>query len=294
MHLEGLTAIGPRVAGSEGAERAREYLRGQLEAIGAEVIEHRLEIQREGEEQPVELVHLTGVLAGDSPDVFMLAAPYDTFPMENFEFVGANSGASGPALLLELGRVLSAAKRTYTIWLSFLDGEALPKTVGGSQPGYLGSRALAAELAEQGRLPQIRLGFFFDQVADPDLRIARDLRSHRAYREMLWSVAAEVGRGEAFPASAGFESPKASHHAFLEKKLHRVVAIVDNRHGGAEEPGIFWHSEDDDLAHASPESLSAVGEVTVEALMRIQERLLKIDRVARPRTPEPPAAPGSE
>ena len=79
-----LVGFGPRVTGSEGAEQARAYIRGELEAMGAEVIERRLEISG-ADGAPLEAVHLTGVLAGASDDVFMLAAPYDTFPFESFE-----------------------------------------------------------------------------------------------------------------------------------------------------------------------------------------------------------------
>lgn len=283
-----LVGFGPRVTGSEGAEQARAYIRGELEAMGAEVIERRLEISGPDGE-PLEAVHLTGVLAGASDDIFMLAAPYDTFPFESFEHVGANSGASGPAVVLELGRVFAVRSRPYTIWLTFMDGDALPATAGETVSARSGSRSLAAAMAEDETLSRIRVAFFFDQVADRDLTIARDLRSHRPYRELAWTSAHAIGHGEAFPASGGFESPDASHRAFLSQNLRRVVAIVDSRYGGDEPPGLYWHSEDDTLEHCSADSLAIVGTVSMETLQRIEERLSKIDRFVNP-----PAAPGSE
>ena len=40
------------------------------------------------------------------------------------EYVGANEGASGAALLLELARVIAEKPLPYTTWIVFLDGEA--------------------------------------------------------------------------------------------------------------------------------------------------------------------------
>jgi glutaminyl-peptide cyclotransferase len=286
-HLERLVKIGPRVSGTEGAEKTRAYLREQLEAIGAQVVEERTQVSR-AKGEPVELVHLIGILPGKSSDIFMLASHYDTFPSDSFENLGANNGGSGTALLLEMGRVLAGRERPYTVWLTFIDGDDLPAHEGATEPSFVGSRALAASLAGEGKLSQVRVAFFFDQVADPDLSIARDLRSHRAYRELVWQSAREIGRGDAFPPSSGFESPPSSHRAFLAQNLRRVVAIVDNHFGGAESPGLYWMSEDDDLEHCSAKSLGTVGAVTVEALDRIEARLTKIDRFVNP-----PAAPVS-
>ena len=204
-HLEALVALGPRVNGTAGAASARDYLRKQLVAIGALVVEQRFEaIGVEGE--PLEIVHLTGVLPGASSDVFLLAAAYDTTPFDTFRFVGANDGASGPALLLELGRVLADRPRRYTVWLTFLDGDSMHEarvaTQGAEDRAFAGSRALARQLADEGRLSRIRLAVYYNQVADRDLSIERDLRSHRIYREIFWQSARSLDQTAAFRRTA--------------------------------------------------------------------------------------------
>ena len=172
----------------------------------------------------------------------MLAAPYDTAEVGSFRFVGANGGASGPATLLEMGKILASQPRPYTVWLTFLDGDALPTADATHFPG---SERLAKQWADDGVLDRVRFAVFFDRVADADLTIARDLWSHSVYRDLFWEAADRMGHAEQFPIDRGFESPATGHRAFLDQRLRRVVALVDNRYGAGEPPGSYWRSEDD-------------------------------------------------
>ena len=90
-----------------------------------------------------------------------------------------------------------------------------------------------------------------------------------------------LGHAAEFARDRGFESPATGHRAFLDQRLRRVVALVDNRYGAGDPPGSYWRSEDDTLRHCSRESLVKVGQVALEALARIGRRLEKIDRFAR-------------
>ncbi len=287
-HLEALTKLGPRVAGTDGAEAARQYIRAQLEELGLEVKENAYEVKIGNADEPLRLVHLTAIVPGESPDVFLLAAPYDTQHFDSFRFVGANEGGSGPALLLELARVLSTRGLPYTVWLTFLDGEAEFDDGSGGVAELVGSYAFALELSALGVLPRIRLAVVLNQVADADLVIARDLYSYTRYRETFWSVAEDLGRAEAFPPNADFETPNAAHRSLREQGLRRVVAIVDTRYGGDEVPGVYWRTEDDDLDHCSAESLETVGLVTLETLDVLSQQLSTIDRFARSPLAEAP------
>jgi Zn-dependent M28 family amino/carboxypeptidase len=243
---------------------------------------------------PLELVSLVAEIRGESPQRFVLAAGYDTRRFEQFPFVGANDGASGPALLLELARVIQAHPLPYTTWIVFLDGEA-PVGAGAEAPPPTGSQALAQELLAQGAAAPVRLVVTFQQVGDAELRVARDLRSHRLFREEFWLAAARLGRNEAFRTDDAFESPPGSHLAFIAAGFRGVVQVTDSSYGGEVPPGAWANSEDDTPERCSPRSLEAVGAVTLEALDRIAGRLAKIDRFTRPGAaagvPQAPAEP---
>ena len=280
QHLEALTAIGPRPAGSEGGRQARAHLRGALEALDLEVHEQRLTRTPQAGGPPLEVVNLVGVIPGSLPGLFVLAAPYDTRRFESFRFIGANDGGSGAALLLELARMLAANPLPYTTWIVFLDGEALPRGPGDPGPGRHGSRMLARRLVELDAIPAVRLLVVFNRVGDADLRIARDLLSHRAYREEFWRAAKRLDLGASFSPTSPYDSVVASHVPLAQAGVRSVVAIVDTSFGGGAPPGAYADSEDDDLAHCAPESLDSVGRVSIEALDTIARRLVKIDHFA--------------
>jgi glutaminyl-peptide cyclotransferase len=308
--LGALAEIGPRVMGTEGVRRAGDYILGELTKLELEVIEQDIKVRRGGQEQegeqeqePLALRNIAAKIPGSSSDTFLLVAPYDTRRYESFRFLGVNDGGSGAALLLEIARVLAADPLPYTTWLVFLDGEAplAPGNVPVAPPSHFGSRALAKQLHAEGVLAGVRLALVLNRVCDADLRVARDLLSHRIYREEFWRAAARLGRSDAFPPGASFESPVASHHALAAVGLRRVVALVDTSFGGDEPPGLYAGTEDDDLEHCSADSLEAVGKVALEALDKISQRLAKIDRfVASPLegpgelTFELPAAPAAD
>jgi Peptidase family M28 len=280
--LEALREIGPRVAGTRGARAARDYLRKALEAAGAKPEEVVTRVELEGL-PPFDLTHVVAELPGDSPQRFVLVAPYDSSRIDGIAYAGVNDGASGAALVLELARVFAAHPLPYTTQVIFLDGEG---RLGRGGPALadrreLGSRALAAQMDEAGALAGIRLLVSFNRVCDADLHIARDLGSHRIYREEFWKAASRLGYTKAFRPGDTFQSLMASHVAFRDRGVRASLAIEDTALGGDEPSGVYDDSAEDDLGHCSIESLKTVGLVSLAALDRIADRLVKIDRFAR-------------
>jgi hypothetical protein len=290
-HLEALVDIGPRVSGTPGAERARAYVRQELEALGLVVEEIRGDfLSSTG--TAVELVNLSAEIpgTGTGDGVFVLAAPMDTAPTRTFELVGANEGGSGTALLLELARAIQAEPLSQRVELLFFDGEVFSE---GSP--RLGSRMVAAEYARLGILDDIRLLVVIDQVADADLGIHRELISHRVYRDFFFRAADRLGYAKEFDRTAPFDQLDAAHVSFFDLGMRRVVALADVRYGGDEVPGAYWRTEDDDLAHCAPESLELTGRVVLAGLREVSKRQLRAEahRQPRPQAEEtkPPSAP---
>jgi hypothetical protein len=282
-HLEALVALGPRITGSPQLVAARDYVRSQLEALGIEVEEVGAEVvPDEGEDfEAFPFVNLIGVLPGESEDLTVLAAPIDTAPTDSFTLLGANEGASGPALLLELARVLREHPLPYTVWFVFLDAERLPLV------DHLGASLFVSTLSESGQLSRLRLFVSFDQVADADLMISRDSNSYETARRIFFRTAGKIGRSGAFPRDRSFEEVDGPHVVFPRHGFQRALTIQDVHYGGNERPGIYWRTEEDTPERCAPESLEAVGDVSVRALHRIGELLALVDHHASPREPEP-------
>jgi hypothetical protein len=280
-YLDALISIGPRPPGSEGARRAHEQLVGALKELGLEVVEQRARLDRGSPGSVLETVNLFAEIPGDSPDAILLVAPYDSVPE-------TSDGASGAALVLELGRALQARRPRYTVWLAFVEGDALARgATDASDAELLGTRALLATAASGDRLTRVRVAVYFDRVAEPELRVARDLLSNRTWREEFWAAARRLGHTATFPPDAPFESVDRGQRAFLAVGMRRAVTIAAASRAAESprseaEPGEGGPprgtAEPAERRDGSTESLAVVGAVSLDALVAISERLAKIDR----------------
>ena len=311
-HLVALSDLGARPSGSAAHDEALEYIRTRLEELDLELIDVDLpdapasepageaslgasEVESgaadadapptpaaapaDGEAPTPDAAtfhHLTAVLPGTSPDRIVLVAHYDTLPTSP----GANDGASGPAVLLELARQLVARPLSYTLELVFLDGAMGTTADDPTTPLFAGPRAMAHYLRDADALDPIRLAVVFRQVGDAELTIGRDLLSHRMHRELFFDVAGDLGHGDAFPRDRGYVESDSSHRSLIAAGMPRVVLIHDPWYGGDEAPGTYWGGDQDVKEHCSPESLHTVGVVSLAALRRISARLEKVDRLS--------------
>jgi peptidase M28-like protein len=237
--------------------------------------------------------HVIATAPGASPDLFVLVARLD-------EARGTLSGAaleddlSGAALLLETARFLSTRSLPYTTRFVWLEGDVLPRAEEtGARPELGGSESLAARMSESGELSKVRLLVVFDRICRDDLHVARDLGSHRIYREDFFNTGARAGWIQVFPRNQEYETVEASHLAFRNAGVRSVVVLSAS--GALASEG---HT-------CAPQSVEAVGTVALDTLDTIGRRLAKIDRFskaplaataesARPAPvgpAEPPAAP---
>jgi hypothetical protein len=239
----------------EGIAALRKYVAEELEATGLRV--ESVQTPVPGGADPAAAsgssrTHLVANAPGASSDLFLLVARLDA--------VDDESALSGAALLLELARVLSTRSLPYAtrfVWLDGADDAA---------------DAYAAELTARGELQRVRLLVDFERVCAADLRIARDLASHRVHREEFFDAAVRTGHANVFPRDASFETVNGVQLAFRNAGIRGVVAL------SAVSP-----ASDDKAAGGScaPGSLGAVGDVALDALEAIGRRLAKIDRFSR-------------
>ena len=121
-----LVAIGPRVAGTPGAAKARDYITAQLKAArphGRGAAVRRPDAARPAEDgQPARDAARRCRQAQDRPAI--IAGHYDTKLFREFTFVGANDGGSSAAFLIELARVLKGREQRAA------DRAALPRRRG--------------------------------------------------------------------------------------------------------------------------------------------------------------------
>ena len=259
-----LVAIGPRVAGTQGAERARQYIKSQVGALGLKVDEQAFDGRTPL--GPVKMVNLRVQLPGAAAKTggrLVIAGHYDTKLFKEFAFVGANDGGSSTALLIELARVLKDRRNALPIELLFLDGEEAVIQWQDDDHTY-GSRYYVDAARKNGSLKDVRALVLVDMIGDSDLRVKREANSTRWLTDAIWAAAKELKKSQFVDEETPIED---DHIEFLEAGV-QAVDIID-----LEYPA--WHTKEDTLDKVSAESLQAVGDVLLAALPAIENRLVK-------------------
>ena len=258
--LEAQVEIGPRPSGSPGSRELVGFLVDRLEEAGAKDIA----VQR-----PYRNVVAT--IPGSGEGTIVVGAHHDTKDIPGF--VGANDGASGVAVVLELARVLAAEAPLDgpSVSIALFDAEEARGDRPFTEDGARGSRQYVA-LAEQGgrqgspSLAESRAMILFDLVGDCNLAIPREAGSDETLYAKFAEAARDVsGSDSAEPFVGETEAIGDDHVPFLAAGVP-AVDLIDFTFGGDASPGTYWHTTEDTLDKVCPESLDSVGEPAVRVL----------------------------
>jgi glutaminyl-peptide cyclotransferase len=257
--LRAQVAFGPRVAGLPGHAAQlswmTEFLRTRADTVMHQPFSHRA---RDGS-----TLSMTNVFAQFRPELesrILLVAHWDTRPTADMDadrpnepILGANDGASGVAVLLELANVLSRHSPPVGVDLLFVDGEDYGP---GEADMYLGAKVFARH-PPPGYRPLYAI--VVDMVADTEPLFPVEGNSADLAPEVVdrvWSVAEQIGLGALFPRRRG--GYVTDDHIPLNRGGIRAIAIIDFEYG----PGnVHWHTHQDVVANTSPVGLDAVGRV---------------------------------
>ena len=282
-YMRALNQIGARVAGTEGSERSRTYLTRALEKLDIRTYETTSQVT-DGAGNAIELAHLTAEIPGRSRDVLLLAAHYDTSPADAEAPQRIDQNASGPALLLELARTLrTRSVPEYTVWLTWIDGDALEAPADGTAGRttvHLGTQSLIDEWSREGELSRIRAAIFFGNIGERDRPILRDIDSPRIYREIFWEVAHDLGFEKVFPADSQYGVTNTGRATLAQVQLRSAVALQNSGERAAQIPTDTRTETAETKLRRPSAGFEAVGKVTLEVLVRTASKLRKIDRFA--------------
>jgi len=193
---------------------------------------------------------------GEGLSTVLLAAHHDTKDIPGF--LGANDGASGVAVVLELARALRSSGRSLTF--VFFDAEEARGNRPFESDGTRGSRQFV-ELAQQGggqgspAIEDIEAMYLLDMVGDCDLQIPREANSDPELYDDL--------EGPAFGGETA--SILDDHIPFVEAGIP-AVDVIDFTFGPGPSPGAYWHTTEDTVDKVCPESLGQVGRAVIGAI----------------------------
>ena len=243
-HVLEQCAFGPRPVGSEEGSQTAGYIQAELEKLGWAT--ETQEFAYSG------VVGRNVIAARGRGPVIILGAHYDTRSTANRDPVhpakavpGANDGASGVAVLLELARTLDVDRAGVTVWLAFFDAEDQGGING--WPFSVGASHMAERLSVRPEAVVV-----VDMVGDAEQEIFWEQNSDEQLMRKLWAVAADLGY-EAYFVPEYRHAIMDDHVPFRERGLV-AVDIVDFDYP-------YWHTTEDTPDKVSPESLQRVGRV---------------------------------
>lgn len=258
-HLEAQVEIGPRPSGTPENRTLVRYLARELEVAGAADVS----VQRPW-------ANVVGTIPGAQEGTIVIGAHHDTKDVPGL--VGANDGASGVAVVLELARVLASGAPLAgpSVSIALFDAEEARGDRAFAEDGLRGSRQYVAyaesERQNSSRLEAIESMVLFDMVGDCDLQIPRESNSNAEIYALFAEAAADLDESDSPAPFEGETSAIADDHVpFLEAGIP-AVDLIDFTYGSGETPGPFWHTTEDTLDKVCAESLDAVGEPAVVVL----------------------------
>jgi len=244
LFVESQMEFGPRIPGSEASRQTAGWIIEQLESKGWEI--ERQHFSNLGTSLMNIIAKSNGV-SGGKP--ILLGAHYDTRPYADRDPInqeppvpGANDGASGVAVLIELAHVLDRDRLRQPVWLVFFDAED-----SGNIDGWdwiVGSSYFAENLTQD-----LEAVVIVDMVGDRDLQIYIEKNSDPSLVQEIWNTADQLGY------QAFVNTPKYSiiddHLPFLHKGIP-AVDIIDFDYPS-------WHTISDTIDKVSANSLEQVG-----------------------------------
>ncbi len=258
--LRAQVRIGPRPTGSAASRREVRLIARRLQEAGVRDVR----VQRPFRNV---VAHIPGRVGA----TVVVGAHHDTKDIPGF--VGANDGASGVAVLLELARDLPRRLEGPSLDLVFFDAEESSGPGNGgtafAHSGDRGSEQFVRYARRGGTdgsppLDEIRAMVLFDMVGDCNLDIAHEVNSDPGlYR--LFADAAEKQTGSPAPFE-GTTAPVIDDHSPFAEVGIPAVDLIDFDYGPGPSPGAFWHTGEDTVDKVCPESLDAIGEAALGAI----------------------------
>ena len=265
--------MGPRTPGSEAHTRCAGWIEDKLRSWGYTVTLQRFE-GKDYYGKAAEGTNIIATLQPEAKDRLLLMAHWDTRQVADQDasssaqsqpILGADDGASGVAVLLELARQEALQPSGKALDFVFFDLEDGGR--GGDDDSWcLGAQHWAKQPHRAGYTA--RYGILLDMVGAQGARFYWETASKQFARPLLsalWQTAAQLGWGGYFVQAEG--SAMTDDHIPVIRELG--IPSVDIINYDPTRPtgfGTHWHTQQDDLNIISIETLRAVGETVATTL----------------------------
>ena len=277
-YIERQVAFGPRVPGTESHTKCLDYLVATLNSFGAQVsVQEGEGIDFYGKKMPVR--NIIAHVGPEKAKRVLLCSHWDCRPFAdnaadrsriNEPIDGANDGASGVGIILEIARQLQQKEATVGVDILFFDVEDYGK------PDHidveyrpdtwcLGSQYWGR--SDEGQQCRARFGILLDMVGAPGAQFLRENFSV-AYAanivDKVWKAAETTGHGDRFLFEDG--GYITDDHYYINQLTDVPCIDIIHLENGGTSFGAYWHTHDDTMKNIDRQTLSAVGETLLQVI----------------------------
>lgn len=269
-HIQAQVDFGPRIPNTEAQEKCAAYLEAELRRNTDTVHRQETTIKvHDGKE--LRCINLVGSINPGASKRLLLLAHWDSRPWADMEDAtkpvpGANDGASGVGVLLELARVVHEHKIDSSLGIDilFADVEDHGKSEWGSESYALGTQYWA----RHPHVPGYRAfaGILLDMVGGRNARFAmegvsRQYASH--IQQAVWAAGAKAGYSSYFVFEDG--GSITDDHVFVNE-IARIptIDIIDLPKNSSTGFVHHWHTTKDDMSNIDKNTLKAVGQTLLQ------------------------------
>jgi len=276
-YVAGQVAFGPRNPGSQSHSRCATFLTDKLRGFGADtVMTHTpiIDVPYAGK------IRITNILARFNtamPRRILLLAHWDTRPIAEEDpdpalrdkpIPGANDGASGAGVLLEVARILgSCAKPEVGVDILLVDAEDSGNH-NDDTSWCLGTQEWLRTYPSGLPGPYSpSFAVLLDMVGAKDARFPREMFSDSFAPQIVndvWSAAVAAGHSLTFPNARG--GAITDDHVLFNKSGIPAIDIIESKNPVTGGFNPTWHTHADDMDNISVKTLEAVGETVIRLL----------------------------
>ena len=279
-YIQAQVDFGPRTPNSKGHVACGDYLAAKLAEHGAKVISQNAELPAY-DGTLLKARNIIGSFKPESKKRIALFAHWDTRPWADNDpneknhhtpILGANDGASGVGVLLEIARQINQQQPELGIDIIFLDAEDY-----GAPQFYTGEHredqwCLGAQY--WARTPHVdgynaRFGILLDMVGGKDATFFKEVYSEKyakGINKKVWKKANDAGYGRYFINEVGGQIT--DDHLFINRLagIPTIDIIPNDENCELSSFGPTWHTVNDNMDAIDRSTLKAVGQTVLEVI----------------------------
>ena len=265
--------FGPRVPGTPAHAKCAEWLTNFLKASCDSVMVQTGKVQT-AKSGRLDIKNIIGIINPEASQRLLLLAHWDTRPWADNDpdpanhtkpVMGANDGASGVAVLLQLAHQLKQDGTSLGIDIVLVDAEDLGENDVEESWG-LGTQYWVQHPHVAGYKPLF--GILLDMVGSASATFTREYYSMQyasGFVDLVWNCAT----GSHFMNSQG--GAVTDDHVFVNRAGIPCIDIIDMRADSDTGFGPEWHTVDDTIDHISPITLAEVGQTLLNVIASLEQ-----------------------